>query len=45
MKSGSKAIKKAQLLIINADDLDFEKNAEDLGKIIALVDSQIHGLF
>ena len=37
--------KEGPLLIINADDLDFEKNAEDLGKIIALVDSQIHGLF
>jgi deoxyadenosine/deoxycytidine kinase len=37
--------KEGPLLIINADDLDFEKNAEDLGKIIELVDSQIHGLF
>ena len=37
--------KEGPLLIINADDLDFEKNAEDLGKIIAMVDSQIHGLF
>ena len=33
------------LLVINADDLDFENNPEDLGAVIASVDSQIHGLF
>lgn len=33
------------LLIINADDVDFESNAEDLGKVIELVTAQIHGLF
>ncbi len=33
------------LLVINVDDLDFEKSPEDLGKIIELVDSQINGLF
>jgi deoxyadenosine/deoxycytidine kinase len=33
------------LLVINADDVDFEKNGEDLGKVISLVSSQIHGLF
>lgn len=33
------------LLVINVDDVDFEKNPEDLGKIIELVDSQINGLF
>ncbi len=33
------------LLIINVDDVDFEKSPEDLGSIIELVDSQINGLF
>jgi deoxyadenosine/deoxycytidine kinase len=33
------------LLVINVDDVDFEKNPEDLGHIIELVDSQINGLF
>lgn len=33
------------LLVINVDDVDFEKSPEDLGKIIELVDSQINGLF
>lgn len=33
------------LLIINVDDVDFEKSPEDLGGIIELVDSQINGLF
>ena len=37
--------KEGPLLIINADDVDFEKNAEDLGRVIELVSSQIHGLF
>lgn len=34
-----------RLLIINADDIDFEKNPEDLGKIINMVDAELHGLF
>ena len=33
------------LLIINADEIDFDSNPEDLGKVIAKVDGQIHGLF
>ena len=33
------------LLVINVDDIDFENNPEDLGKVIGSVDSQIHGLF
>ena len=33
------------LLIINADEVDFEKNPEDLGEVINMVDSQLHGLF
>ncbi len=37
--------KEGPLLVINVDDVDFEKNPEDLGMIIELVDSQINGLF
>jgi deoxyadenosine/deoxycytidine kinase len=33
------------LLIIHADELDFHKRPEDLGKVIEQVDAQIHGLF
>ncbi len=33
------------LLIINADDLDFDSNPEDLGEVIARVDGQVYGLF
>lgn len=34
-----------KLLIINADDINFVKNPEDLGKIIESVDAELHGLF
>jgi deoxyadenosine/deoxycytidine kinase len=37
--------KEGPLLVINADDLDFEKSPEDMGKIIELVGSHINGLF
>ncbi len=37
--------KQGPLLIINADEVDFENTPEDLGKVINLVDSQLHGLF
>ena len=33
------------LLIINADELDFYNNPEDLGKVIEQVQGQLHGLF
>ncbi|MBK8043120.1 MAG: deoxynucleoside kinase [Haliscomenobacter sp.] len=33
------------LLIINSDDVDFANNAEDLGKIVNLVDAELNGLF
>ena len=33
------------LLVINADDVDFEHDPESLGEVITLVDSQLHGLF
>jgi deoxyadenosine/deoxycytidine kinase len=32
-------------LIIDTDDLDFVNNPEDLGKIIALIEQRIYGLF
>lgn len=34
-----------KLLIIDVDDLDFESNQEDLGKIISKIDAEVHGLF
>ncbi len=37
--------KEGKLLIINADNLDFFKNPEDLGNIINLVQGELHGLF
>ncbi len=33
------------LLVIDADEIDFQNNPEDLGDIINRVESQIHGLF
>ena len=37
--------KEGPLLIINADEIDFKSNAEDLGNVVNMVSSQIHGLF
>ena len=34
-----------RLLIINSDDVDFEKNPEDLGKILNMVRAELLGLF
>jgi len=34
-----------KLLIINADEVDFINNPEDLGSVIDSVSSQLHGLF
>ncbi|MDP4710308.1 MAG: deoxynucleoside kinase [Saprospiraceae bacterium] len=34
-----------KLLVINIDEVDFEKNSEDLGKIIDQVTGELHGLF
>ena len=34
-----------KLLVINADDINFVKNPEDLGNIISSVDAELHGLF
>jgi deoxyadenosine/deoxycytidine kinase len=34
-----------KLLIINADEVDFISNPEDLGSVIDSVSSQLHGLF
>ncbi len=33
------------LLIINADDIDFDENPEDMGTVINLVQAELHGLF
>jgi deoxyadenosine/deoxycytidine kinase len=40
-----KDYKEGNLLIIDADNIDFINNPEDLGKIIDMVSSQLHGLF
>ncbi|NJL75236.1 MAG: deoxynucleoside kinase [Saprospiraceae bacterium] len=37
--------KQGKLLIINSDEIDFENNPEDLGKVINLVQREIHSLF
>jgi len=37
--------KEGPLLIIDADEIDFENSPEDLGSVINRVDSQLHGLF
>jgi deoxyadenosine/deoxycytidine kinase len=34
-----------KLLIINVDNIDFKNNKEDLGGVIELVNSKLHGLF
>ena len=34
-----------KLLIINADEIDFINRPEDLGKIIEMVNGELHGLF
>ena len=33
------------LLIINANEVDFKNNAEDLGKVVNMVQAELHGLF
>lgn len=33
------------LLIINANEVDFKNNPEDLGKVVNMVQAEIHGLF
>ena len=34
-----------KLLVIPVDDMDFENDPKDFGRVINLVDSEIHGLF
>lgn len=34
-----------KLLVINADEVDFNENPEDLGKIVNQVQAELHGLF
>lgn len=37
--------KDGKLLIINSDDLDFESNPEDMGRVVDMVRAELHGLF
>lgn len=37
--------KEGKLLVIHVDDLDFEKNPEDLGEIIEKINAELNGLF
>ncbi|NUO01072.1 MAG: deoxynucleoside kinase [Saprospiraceae bacterium] len=37
--------KEGKLLVINADEIDFMDNQEDLGKVVNLVSAELHGLF
>ncbi len=37
--------KDGNLLIINADEVDFANNPEDLGRVVNLVQAELHGLF
>ena len=37
--------KEGRLLVINADDVDFIHNPEDLGEILNQVRAELHGLF
>ncbi len=37
--------KDGKLLIINADEIDFMDNPEDLGKVVNQVSAELHGLF
>ena len=34
-----------KLLVINADDIDFKNNPEDVGKVVDMVNAELHGLF
>jgi len=40
-----KSYRAGPLLIINADDIDFDKNPEDMGTVVNLVQAELHGLF
>lgn len=37
--------KEGNLLIINADNVDFKHRPEDLGKVVNMVQAELHGLF
>lgn len=37
--------KEGNLLIINADNIDFKHRPEDLGKVVNMVQAELHGLF
>ena len=36
---------KGRVLIIDVDENSFNENPEDLGKIIQMIDAELHGLF
>lgn len=36
---------KGRLLIINVDENNFKEDKEDLGKVISMIDAELHGLF
>ncbi len=40
-----KGYTEGKLLIINSDEVDFENNPEDLGKVVEMVGAELHGLF
>ncbi|MEM6878064.1 MAG: deoxynucleoside kinase [Bacteroidota bacterium] len=40
-----KTYETGNILIIDADSVDFANNPEDLGKVLNLVDAKLHGLF
>ncbi len=37
--------KEGRLLVINVDNIDFKNDPEDLGKVINMVNTELHGLF
>ena len=40
-----KGYTEGKLLIINSDEVDFENNPADLGKVVEMVGAELHGLF
>ncbi|MDE0770701.1 MAG: deoxynucleoside kinase [Salibacteraceae bacterium] len=36
---------KGRVIVVNVDDNNFKEDKEDLGKIISMIDAELHGLF
>ena len=36
---------KGRVVVVNVDDNNFKEDKEDLGKIISMIDAELHGLF